>query len=133
MRGNVREMRKKDKIFLVTIILFFGITAYLTYYSKVVYLQKLPLVQTVMPQFLKYEESSGMPLYEVPENAILADAGHKRYILTARFERDVLGERYRANPVHVWIVEQKENGMAVVEGIVKSEPVILNTNEEKKG
>lgn len=123
------HMDLRTKIFLSFLLIFFACTAYLTYYSKVVYLRELPKVEAVMPELVEGEEANGRYLYVIPKEAILVDASFKPYILTARLYHDIMGQRYRAYRVHVWIKEEREDGNAVVEGIIRMEPVIVRSDK----
>lgn len=119
----------RTKIFLTFMLVFFSITAYLTYYSKVVYLRELPKAETVMPELVENEKKNGKYLYVIPKEAVSVDSQYRTYILTARFEQDIMGARYHAYQVHVWIEEERTDGTAVVEGIIREEPVIVRADK----
>lgn len=115
-------------LFLTFMFCFFVGTAYLTYYAKVVCLRELPQVETVMPEPVG-EGEHGRFLYAVPEKAVLSDAQNRPYLLTARYSRDIMGERYEVYQVHVWILKREEDDRVIVEGIVREEAVIVNSDK----
>lgn len=119
-----KQIRLGTFIFLIFMTVFLGGTAYLTYYSNVVFEQNLPVVGSVMPE-AQAEPINGKTLYKVPENAILRDSRNQPYLLVVRFENDILGERYYTAAVHVWLKGQTGDGMILVEGIVREEPVVV--------
>jgi hypothetical protein len=108
--------------------LFFGLTVFLTYYSKVVYLRNLPAVAAAMPERTG-EMKNGRYTYIVPETAIHMDIMRKTYVLTARYQADIMGERHLAVRVDVWVLERRKDGTALVDGIVREEPVLTDTGD----
>lgn len=119
-----KQIRLGTLIFMIFMAVFFGGTAFLTYYSNVVCKRSLPVVETVMPE-AQAEPINGKTLYNVPENAILRDSRNQPYLLVVRYENDILGERFYTAAVHVWLKGQTGDGMVLVEGIVREEPVVV--------
>lgn len=116
----------KTRIFIVFMVLFFGLAGFMTYYSQIVYTRLLPRVGTVMPERTE-RDSNGRLLYLVPEDCVRVDNMNGRYLLTARYSLDVLGERYLAARIDIWVVEKGTDGMVLVDGIIQEEPIIAGT------
>lgn len=124
-----KKCSKKTIGFLVFFLLFFGTAGYLTYYSGVVYLKNLPRVSVQTPQ-TDGQYENGRLTYFVPEEAIHLDVTTGKYfVLAARHLKDVLGERYLATKIDVWVLEEKD-GMMRVDGIMWEEPVIVGSQDE---
>lgn len=123
------KVRVRTKVFTSFMIAFFGMTMYLTYYSEVVRERNLPVVQTVLPQYCQ-EQSDEKARYEVPPKAILRDAKNQPYLLVVHLESDILGDRYHTASLHVWLKGETEDGMCIVEGIVRAEPIVAEPGTE---
>lgn len=126
-----RQIKKRTIYFLTFMLLFFMTAGFLTYYSGVVYLKTLPRVETVMPEATG-EYENGRMVYCVPADAVHQRNNQSYYILTARYVRDDLGERYQAAEVAVWLLGESGNGWMRVDGIVSEEPVLVGTGESIK-
>lgn len=125
----MKRLQRRTVIFLVFMGLFFALAGYLTYYSGVVYLNQLPEVDMQLPERTG-QYANGRMTYYVPQTAIHQDPDTgKNYILAARYTRDVLGERYLAVRINVWILDKTGEQMAEVDGIVWEEPVLLDTGD----
>ena len=121
----------KTIIFLSFMVLFFALAGYLTYYSKVVYLNNLPDYEMIKPQIAE-EYHNGRSTYFIPKSALHKDeTTGKYYILVARRTNDVLGERYLVTQINVWLLEEKEE-IVRVDGIVWEDPVLLVEEGEVK-
>ena len=125
----MKRLQRRTVIFLAFMGLFFALAGYLTYYSGVVYLNRLPEVRMQLPEQTGQYENGRMTYY-VPEAAVHQDpATGKHYVLAARYTRDVLGERYLAVRINVWVLDTTGEQMAEVDGIVWGEPVLLDTGD----
>ncbi|MDR2659875.1 MAG: hypothetical protein LBC27_07815 [Spirochaetaceae bacterium] len=107
-------------------LLFFSMAAYLTYYSRVEFLKNLPAVDTVMPKPAGMT-SNGRMAYLVPADSVRTDKLNKKYVLTARYKYDILGERYLATRIDIWVLEESD-GMALIDGLILEEPVLTYEN-----
>lgn len=124
-----RKFKGRTAAFLIFMIVFFAVAGYLTYYSKVVYLRNLPQVAMQQPE-ASGEYVNGRMTYYIPQAALHKDETSGAYfIMTARHTRDVLGERYLAVRVDVRVMERTEDQMALVDGIVWAEPVLVETEK----
>lgn len=117
--------------FITFMILFFLTTGYLTYYSNVVYLRKLPRTETVMPEWTG-EYHNGREVYLVPEESVHEKAMGRYIVYTARLISDELGERYRVEEVYVYVLGKADDGRMIVSGIVWEEAVITQGYEGMK-
>lgn len=117
------KMRRRTRWFLGFMFGFFLLLLFLTFYSHVAYRRGLPRVATVMPVRTQTYEN-GRYLYQIPQKALQKSPNDNQWVIyTARSYQDVLGERCLVTKIKVRI-RQEENGMALVDGIVKEEPVI---------
>lgn len=122
------RMERRTTVFLAFMIVFFGMTGYLTYYSRVVYLGNLPAVTVIMPERTG-DLKNGRYTYVVPEDSIKVDPMGKTYILTARYQTDIIGERYLATRIDVWVLERRDDNMAIIDGMVREEPVLTGAGD----
>lgn len=119
-----KKLSAKTIIFLSFMMLFFVMAGYLTYYSKVVYLNNLPVYEMIKPQITE-EYHNGRATYLIPKNALHKDeTTGKYYIFVARRTNDVLGERYLVTQINVWLLEEKEE-IVRVDGIVWEDPILI--------
>lgn len=117
------KMQSRTKWFLGFMLAFFLLLLFLTFYSHVAYRRGLPRVATVMPVRTENYEN-GRYLYQIPQKALQKSPSDNQWVIyTARSYQDVLGERCLVTKIKVRI-RQEENGIALVDGIVKEEPVI---------
>lgn len=124
----VRKVNRRTLAFLIFMGIYFINTIFFTYYSKVVYVRMLPVVETVMPEGTG-ERHNGRLIYKVPEQSIHTASDGGSFILTARYQTDLMGEQYCIKRIDVWVLE-RENGVAVVDGIVREEPIVLSSDKE---
>lgn len=103
----------------------------MTYYSKVVFIRNLPVVDTVDPKRTG-DMKNGRYTYLVPQDSLHIDNTHKTYLLTARYQSDILGQRYMAVKIDVWVLTKQKDGMAVIDGMVREEPVLTGTGDTIK-
>lgn len=121
-----RVISARTAAFICFMLLFFSMAAYLTYYSRVEFLKNLPAVDTVMPKPAGMT-SNGRMAYLVPADSVRTDKLNKKYVLTARYKYDILGERYLATRIDIWVLEESD-GMALIDGLILEEPVLTYEN-----
>jgi len=118
-------MSGKTKAFILTLAVFFAAAAFLTFYSKQVYLANLPRVEAVMP--VRGEKlESGRYAYTVPASAIhYTEQTHEPYVLVLKEVSDVLGDNYFPEATKITLLTLDE-AKAVIDGLVYVNPVILS-------
>lgn len=126
-----KHMKIRTLIFLLFMTAFFGVAGFMTYYSKVTFLRNLPVADIVDPVRTETMRH-GHYTYLVPQQALRIDENYKTYLLAARFQSDILGERYIATKIYVWVLEKRDDGFAMIEGIVREEPVLTGDNASIK-
>lgn len=122
-------MHRRTVIFTAFILLFFIMTGYLTYYSGFVYLNTLPVVDSVLPQ-PSGSYANGRMTYYIPAEAVYRRSDGTFYIQTARYVADDLGERYQVAEVSVRILEKTSDSQVCVDGIVWEEAIILDQSRK---
>lgn len=126
-----RTISLRTVIFLTFMIVFFGTTGYLTYYSKNFYLENLPIVNTAMPERMEVNEN-GRYSYLISGESIHTDPFNNTYVLAARHISDLMGERFLAVKIEIWILEEQEDGRVLIDGIVQEEPILVGTGDTIK-
>lgn len=126
-----KNVQKRTLVFVGFMLGFLILLIGLTYYSHVAYFERLPRVVTVMPEQSDVYQN-GRYLYIVPEQAVqevVIEGKLIVFVYTARYYSDILGERNLVTMIQVREEEKLENGMVIVDGIVRLEPVITEGQE----
>lgn len=117
-----KGVRKKTIFFVAFMLGFLFMLLYFTYYSRILYVKKLPFVVTEMPERTEQYEQ-GRYLYYVPNSAVQRDDEGKHFICTARDYEDILGKRKIVTKIVIRVMET-EGSKSLIDGMVREEPVI---------
>lgn len=124
-----KGVKKRTGIFVGFMSVFFLALLYLTYYSHVAYLKRLPVVESVMPERTE-EYVNGRYLYIIPEQAVQrAEDSSKLFIYTTRDHKDILGQRCLVTTVQIHVKAELDGDRVLVDGIIREEPVITEDLE----
>lgn len=124
-----KKMSPKTVTFILFMLAFWGVTVFFTYASQIAYRKNLPRVSVIMPVRTENMEN-GRYQYTVMEDAVRTDQFGKEFLLAARFQKDILGERYRTVRIDIRIKERNSDKTVLVDGIVREEGIVMEKEIE---